>query len=243
MTYTVRDQWEQHFRDGKGFRRVGERERELLAEHTPAPDDGGRALDVGCGTGELTACLASLGYTVDAVDFTESALARARTERSDVQGVRWLQLDIERDDPVPLHEEGYDLVVMRLMYPFLKDRGRVLHGLGGRLRDGGALVIITPVAANTPEKRRGIALDEDEIAVLAAGWETLERLDADGLAFLVLRGPCHSGTRAVEKKPTTAHALTGALAVVTDGAGRVLLGRSRRGMFELTGVRAGSLRG
>ncbi|MGW2485614.1 methyltransferase, FxLD system [Streptomyces sp. NPDC001606] len=235
MTYTVRDQWEQHFRDGKGFRRVGERERELLVEHTPAPDGGGRALDVGCGTGELAVCLASLGYTVDAVDFTESALARARTEHSDVQGVRWLQLDIERDDPVPLHEEGYDLVVMRLMYPFLKDRGRVLHGLGERLRDGGALVIITPVAANTPEERRGIALDEDEITVLAAGWETVERMDADGLAFLVLRGPCHSGTRAVEKRPTTAHALTGALAVVTDGAGRVLLGRSRRGMLELPG--------
>ncbi|MFE5594172.1 NUDIX domain-containing protein [Streptomyces sp. NPDC056549] len=31
------------------------------------------------------------------------------------------------------------------------------------------------------------------------------------------------------------HALTGALAVVTDDAGRVLLGRSRRGMLELPG--------
>ncbi|KUN16271.1 hypothetical protein AQJ11_39940 [Streptomyces corchorusii] len=47
MTYTARDQWEQHFSDGKGFRQVGERERELLAEHTPAPDGGGRALGVG----------------------------------------------------------------------------------------------------------------------------------------------------------------------------------------------------
>nr|BFD87044.1 hypothetical protein StreXyl84_64450 [Streptomyces sp. Xyl84] len=235
MTYTARDDWERHFSDGKGFRHVGERERELLAEHAPAPDGGGRALDVGCGTGELAAYLASLGYTVDAVDFTESALARAREEHAAVEGVRWLHLDIERDDPAPLHEDGYDLITLRLMYPFVQDRGRVLHGLGERLRDGGALVVITPVAETTPEERRGIALDEDEIAVLAAGWETVDRLDADGLAFLVLRGPCHAGTRAVEKRPTTAHALTGALAVVTDDAGRVLLGRSRRGMLELPG--------
>ncbi|MFE0704900.1 methyltransferase, FxLD system [Streptomyces sp. NPDC058872] len=235
MTYTARDEWEQHFSDGKNFRQVGERERKLLAEHTPAPDGDSRALDAGCGTGELAAYLASLGYTVDAVDFTDSALARAREEHADVEGVRWLYLDIERDDPAPLDAEGYDLVVMRLMYPFLKDRGRVLHGLGERLRDGGVLVVITPVVENTPEERRGIALDEDEIAVLAAGWETVERLDADGLAFLVLGGPCHADTRAVEKRPTTAHALTGALAVVTDDAGRVLLGRSRRGMFELPG--------
>ncbi|MEU0665346.1 methyltransferase, FxLD system [Streptomyces lavendulocolor] len=186
-------------------------------------------------TGELAAYLASLGYTVDACDFADSALARAREEYAGVEGVRWLHLDIERDDPAPLHEEGYDLITLRLMYPFVQDRGRVLHGLGERLRDGGALVVITPVAATTPEERRGIALDEDEIAVLAAGWKTVERLDADGLAVLVLRGPCHADTRAVEKRPTTAHTLTGALAVVTDDASRVLLGRSRRGMLELPG--------
>lgn len=235
MTYTARDEWEKHFSDGKTFRQVGERERELLAEHTPVPNVGGRALDVGCGTGELAAYLASLGYTVDAVDFADSALARAREEHADVEGVRWLHLDIEHDGPAPLHEEGYDLITLRLMYPFVQDRGRVLHRLGERLRDGGALVIITPVAEHTPQERRGIALDEDEIAVLTAGWETVERLDADGLAVLVLRGPCHAGTRAVEKRPTTAHALTGALAVVTDDAGRILLGRSRHGMLELPG--------
>ncbi|MFE9137965.1 methyltransferase, FxLD system [Streptomyces sp. NPDC007355] len=236
LTYTARGQWEQHFSDGKGFRPVGERERELLAEHTRAPDGGGRALEVGCGTGDLSVHLASLGYTVDAVDFADSALARARTEHAGVEGVRWLLLDIEGDDPALLNEEGYDLVVMRLMYPFLRDRGRVLHGLGERLRDGGALVVITPVVENTPEGRRGIALDEDEITLLATGWQTVERLDADGLAFLLLRGPCHAGTRAVERqRPPSDPAATAALAVVTDEAGRVLLGRSHRGMWELPG--------
>ncbi|MFF4579952.1 class I SAM-dependent methyltransferase [Streptomyces sp. NPDC001389] len=204
MTYVARDQWEQHYADGKGFRQLGGRERELLTEHAPAPDGGGRALEVGCGTGELAVCLADLGYAVDACDFAGSAVARAREEHADIAGVRWLQLDIEHDDPAPLHAEGYDLIVMRLVYPFLRDRGRIVHGLGERLRDGGALVVITPLAQNTPEERRGIALDEDEIALACAGWETAQRLDADGLVFLVLRGPCHTDTdtRAVEKRPT-----------------------------------------
>ncbi|MFD7861354.1 methyltransferase, FxLD system [Streptomyces sp. NPDC059783] len=235
MTYTARDEWEQHYREGKGWRRLGEREQQLLAEHVTVPEGGGRALDVGCGTGELAAHLARVGYTVDAVDLAEGALARAREEHAGIEGVRWLHLDIERDDPAPLHAEGYDLITMRLAYPFVRDRGRIVHGLGERLRDSGALVVITPTVENTPPERRGIALDEDEITLLGEGWETVERLDADGLAFLVLRGPRHTGTRAVEKRPTTGHALTGALAVVTDDAGRVLLGRSTRGMLELPG--------
>ncbi|MFE0673464.1 methyltransferase, FxLD system [Streptomyces sp. NPDC058867] len=235
MTYTARNEWEQHYAEGRGWRRLGERERQLLAEYAPAPEGGGRALDVGCGTGELAAHLAGVGYTVDAVDLTDRAIARAREEHAGIEGVRWLQLDIERDDPAPLHEEGYDLITMRLVYPFMRDRARTVHGLGERLRDGGALIVITPIVENTPPERRRIALDEEEITLLGAGWETVERLDADGLAFLVLRGPCPHITRAVEKRPTTGHALTGALAVVTDNAGRLLLGRSRRGMLELPG--------
>ncbi|MGZ2356892.1 class I SAM-dependent methyltransferase [Streptomyces sp. 372A] len=184
---------------------MGKREREPFAEYT----GGGQALDVGCGTGELAAYLASLGHTVDAVDFADTAVARAREEHADIQGVRWLCLDIERDDPAPLHAEGYDLVVMRMVYPFLKDRSRVLRTLGGRLRHGGALVVITPVARTTPDERRGISLDEDEIALLAADWEAMERQDAEGMAFLVLRGFRPPGTRAVEKGRPTAHALTG----------------------------------
>ncbi|GHH18726.1 hypothetical protein Srubr_27880 [Streptomyces rubradiris] len=70
MAYIAREQWEERYRGGKGFRRVGERERALR----PGPAARG--------------------------------------------GVR-------------------DLVVVRLLYPFVRDRGRVLHGLGERLRDGG----------------------------------------------------------------------------------------------------------
>ncbi|MFH9613817.1 hypothetical protein [Streptomyces pratensis] len=44
---------------GRGFRRLGNEEKTLLVDHAPAPE-GGRALDVGCGTGEMSVypCLA-----------------------------------------------------------------------------------------------------------------------------------------------------------------------------------------
>ncbi|RST09067.1 methyltransferase, FxLD system [Streptomyces sp. WAC07149] len=245
MGRPAREAWTKYYADGRDFRQLSDAERALLAEHAPVPEGGGRALDVGCGTGELAAHLASLGYVVDAVDYSDGAIARAREEHREVEGVRWLQLDIEADDPACLDGDdtetgtgtgpGYDLITLRLAYAFLRDRSRVLHALGERLREGGAIVVVTPLADSTPSDRRNIALDEDEIGLLASGWRQATRLEADGCAFLVLRGPCHRDTTAVEKGRPTGHALIGALAVVTDGAGRVLLGRSTRGMWELPG--------
>ncbi|MFE3558740.1 methyltransferase, FxLD system [Streptomyces sp. NPDC059193] len=232
MAYT-RTEWSEHYSGGQSFRSLGEEEKALLAQHVPAPVGGGRAFDVGCGTGGLAVHLASIGYTVDAVDFAAGAIDRARQDHADIKNVRWSHLDIENDDPAELAPDGYDLITLRLVTAFLKNRTATLHGLGERLRPGGTLVIITPTAEHTPPDRRNIALDETEIAELTGGWEQADRTDTEGLAVLVLRGACHTDTRAVEKGQPTGHALTGAVAVVNDSFGRVLLGRSQRGMWEL----------
>ncbi|MER5549765.1 methyltransferase, FxLD system [Streptomyces sp. NPDC002589] len=231
----TRTEWSEHYNDGRGFRRLGDEEKGLLVEHAPAPE-GGRALDVGCGTGELAVYLVSLGYTVDGVDFAEGALERARTEHAGLEGVRWLCLDVEHDDLADLAEDGYDLVVMRLSIAFIRDRARILRRLGARLREGGALVIITPIVENTPEERRHIALDEKELASLTDGFEHVEQFDAEGLAVLLLRGPAASFS-AEEKGRPEPQAVFGAAVVVTDTFGRVLLCRSTRGMWELPGGR------
>lgn len=233
MGYTRTD-WSEHYNGGRGFRRLGDEEKRLLVEHAPAAE-GGRALDVGCGTGEMSVYLTSLGYTVDGADFAEGALERARAEHAEVEGVRWLSLDVERDDLAALAEDGYDLIVLRLCIAFVRDRARVLRRLAARLREGGALVIITPIVENTPEERRHIALDENELAAITDGFEDVEQFDAEGLAVLVLRGP--AGFSAEEKLRPEPQAVFGAAVVVTDTFGRVLLGRSTRGMWELPGGR------
>ncbi|MFD5193165.1 hypothetical protein ACFWMU_34520 [Streptomyces sp. NPDC058357] len=51
---------QKHYDVGQGFRPLSDAERALLAEHVPAPE-GGRALDVGSGTGELAVEPARMG--------------------------------------------------------------------------------------------------------------------------------------------------------------------------------------
>ncbi|MGW2832657.1 methyltransferase, FxLD system [Streptomyces sp. NPDC001286] len=234
MAYVRRDQWDQHYAQDRDFRRIGQSEKALLAEHVPAPANG-RALDVGCGTGGLASYLSELGYLVDAVDFANSALARARVEWADTVGVRWMCLDVAQDDAAELSDNGYDLITLRLVYPFLGDRQRAMGTLAGRLRPGGAIVVITPLAAGTPADRRDIALDEDEIQLLTGGWKRAERFDADGLAVLVLRDALRESTVVEKEGAPSAQAVVGACMVVTDAFGRVLLGHSRDGMWELPG--------
>ncbi|MFC9755536.1 class I SAM-dependent methyltransferase [Streptomyces sp. NPDC056921] len=86
MGYVVRKEWHEHYADGKDFRPLGDTERTLLAEHVPVPDGGGCALDVGYGTGGPAVYLSSLGCVVDAVDFADSAIGRARAEHTDAEG-------------------------------------------------------------------------------------------------------------------------------------------------------------
>ncbi|MFE9446290.1 class I SAM-dependent methyltransferase [Streptomyces sp. NPDC006602] len=196
--FSSQDEWDRGYADGRRYRQLSDSERALLTTHVPAPDTR-RALDVGCGVGELAAHLAGLGYAVDAVDWSETALAEARTRHG--EAARWLRLDVEGDDWEPLHADGYDVITLRFVAAFLNARDRTLHALGQRLRPGGALVVITPLAADTPAERRGIALDEDELAALHNRWHSAERHDTEGLAFLVLRGPHRSQSTAQDAPP------------------------------------------
>ncbi|MEU6011450.1 methyltransferase [Streptomyces sp. NPDC047453] len=224
MGYTRTD-WSEHYSDGHGFRRLGEEEKRLIAEHAAPAPDGGQALDIGCGTGELSVYLTSLGYTVDGVDFAEGALERARAEHAETPGVRWLCLDVENDDLEQLAGEGYDLITLRLAVAFLGNPTATLLRLAELLTEDGRLIVITPTTEHTPAERRHIALDEDQLAVLTNPFDDAARYTADEFAVLVLGKETRPGQAVECTSPPAPRAVFGAAAVVTDDQGRVLLGR------------------
>jgi cyclopropane fatty-acyl-phospholipid synthase-like methyltransferase len=85
----------------------------------------GRALDIGCGTGDTSIYLAKHGWNVTGIDFVEKALGRALA-KSRAAGV---SVRFERADATRLRASGIDG-----SFPLLIDNG-CFHGLSDEARD------------------------------------------------------------------------------------------------------------
>ena len=108
-----------------------------------AADEGGPVLELGSGTGRLTATLMRAGNDVTGVELSEAMLARAR-ERG-VDGARLLQGDMRRLDGLGLEPASFSLVLAPLnvlMHLFtLDDQDATLAGAFSLLEPGGLLAL------------------------------------------------------------------------------------------------------
>ncbi|MFD7407992.1 class I SAM-dependent methyltransferase [Streptomyces sp. NPDC059866] len=143
------------------------------------------AVDVGCGSGVFSRQLYRFGYDVTGLDYAEAALAAAR--RTPLPGVRYLYHDLNEGDPPGLPPHGIDLVVCRLVLPFLdKPYEWVRRVREYWLRPGGLLYLVVPVVGERAEQPGGMT--EYEIAELLHGWGQVVRYELGGsLACLALR--------------------------------------------------------
>ncbi|MEV0415858.1 methyltransferase, FxLD system [Streptomyces sp. NPDC050448] len=228
--------WHDHYDRGRDFKPLTDDEKAVLQQHLPLPedDDGARALDVACGTGEVARLLAAAGYRVDAVDWADAALDRAEATKADA--ISYHRLDVTGGDLASLAPEGggYRVISMRRVLAHLPDRTRTVAELAALLDPDGTLCVITPHADRYPAKLRGICLDDAEIDLLCDAWEHAEHIEAGESTVLLLRGPKAGAVVYGEKRTPKPVAMAGVAVVVTNARGQLLLGWNKaRTMWEL----------
>jgi SAM-dependent methyltransferase len=100
----------------------------------------GRALDLACGEGQNAVWLATLGWDVLGVDFSEVAIAKAR-RRAAAEGLDVEFVCADLLDFAP--ESGaFDLVVVLFLHVDAEERGVVLPRAADALAPGGTLLLI-----------------------------------------------------------------------------------------------------
>jgi SAM-dependent methyltransferase len=137
----------------------------LVAEVAELPP--GRALDLACGEGQNAIWLASLGWDVVGVDYSEVAIskARARAERDGV-AADFLTADLVSYEPEPA---AFDLVLILYLHIPAGERRAVLERAAAGLAPGGTFVLIGHDTTNMTEGVGGpsdptIHFTPDEIA-------------------------------------------------------------------------------
>lgn len=150
----------------------------VVAEVGRAVDGGlpvGTAVDLACGDGRHARWLATLGWQVTAVDFSEVAIERARERDSD--DGRTGHVDWTVGDALDWSPEGpVDLVVIGFLHLSLDELETVIRRAGSWLRPGGHLIYLGHAAENP---RLGVGGPQDtailpDVARLAAAATGLE---------------------------------------------------------------------
>jgi SAM-dependent methyltransferase len=100
----------------------------------------GRVLDLGAGEGRNSLWLASRGWHVTGVDFSENGLAKARQIAAKEQlDVQWICEDVTRFQP---RQEAFDLVIVIFLQVPRDDRRLVIQNSITSLATGGHFVYI-----------------------------------------------------------------------------------------------------
>jgi SAM-dependent methyltransferase len=138
-TTDAKEHWEQHYgeRERVWSGRVNVRLAEVVSSLAS-----GRALDLGCGEGADACWLAKQGWTVVAVDISDTALARA-TAATEAQGlsdrIQFAQHDLSDSFP----DGTFDLISAQFLHSMIPfDRPRLLKRAATAVRPGGVLLIV-----------------------------------------------------------------------------------------------------
>lgn len=117
---------------------------DLLAMVEPCP--GGRVVDLGCGTGELTQALHRKTAAAETIGIDSSETMLAKSAGFAGEGLRFERADVTRFAP----SEAFDVVLSNAALQWVDGHEELFPRIAGWVRDGGQLAIQMPANNDHP---------------------------------------------------------------------------------------------
>jgi SAM-dependent methyltransferase len=144
------------------------------------------ALDIGCGTGQLTRELWHRGYRAVGIDVSTTAveIARSLTVLPPDQ-ISYIHLDIESEDIDSLPDAPYGLITCKFVYALIREKLAFLEKVKCLLSETGAFVVITPQPEDVPPEKARIAATGEDMALLSSAFNSVVSYRKDGLTYWI----------------------------------------------------------
>jgi 2-polyprenyl-3-methyl-5-hydroxy-6-metoxy-1,4-benzoquinol methylase len=130
--------WDSMYCSGKDYRFIHNQTLQQIIQ--TADVDGDNALDIGCGTGQLTRELYHLGFGVTGVDISAEAIKAAKSASKYID---YMEMDFESDPAENLSTGKFDLIICKLVFAFVEKPEAFIEQVKKLLRNNGAFVIIS----------------------------------------------------------------------------------------------------
>lgn len=132
-------------------------EKKAIDSLLPATSDGGKLLEIGCGTGHFSEHFAGRGFATTGVDISESMVAVARQKN-----IRKSEFHVGNAEHLPFADETFDVTAAITALEFVCDPARVISEMVRCVKKPGGLLILGVLnrlsAYNRTKQRKGIRM-------------------------------------------------------------------------------------
>ena len=173
--------WDSMYYSGRDYRFIHNQTLQRIIK--TADIDGNNALDIGCGTGQLSRELYHLGFSVTGIDISPEAIKAAKSASKYID---YMEMDFESDRGENLSIEEFDLITCKLVFAFAKKPEAFIEQVKQLLTNNGAFVIITPTLEQVAEEKQGIAVNHEKThGLLETAFASVSYFTSDNLTVYI----------------------------------------------------------
>ena len=182
---TLDQHWSSQYAQGKDFKLARGSDVDFIVAHTNNSAQK-IALDIGCGTGQLTRELYHRGFDCVGIDSSSEAirLARNRTVQPSLSYHKADILDASFDTIVG--NKRFSLITCKLVLAFISDKSVLIEKIANLLLPKGTFVVITPVHEGGVKTPIGVDASATQ-RLLAHHFSDVTATTRDGLMYFVCK--------------------------------------------------------